>query len=192
MTETLEKTYTHAEYFALEKNSLKKLEYFNGTIITMSGGTFQHNEIAARILAMLVFAIDEKEKVFHVCNSDMKIQIPSLDYFVYPDAVVVSEKPKFYNNRKDVITNPLLIVEVLSPSTQNYDRGGKFMAYRTLPSFKEYVLVNQFKPMVTTFFRKAAHHWEDQDVEGTDKSVRLQSIDCEIALSRIYKGAELK
>lgn len=74
--------------------------------------------------------------------------------------MVVSEKPEFYNNRQDIITNPLLIVEVLSPTIHQYDRGGKFLAYRTLPSFKEYVLVSQNKPLVATFFRKDVHQWE--------------------------------
>lgn len=190
MTETLEKTYTHAEYFALDEQSLEKLEYFNGIISTMSGGTFRHNEIALKIGAALLYLLEDKE--YKVCNSDIKIQIPAYDCFVYPDAVVVSEKPIFYNNRKDTITNPLLVVEVLSPSTKNYDRGLKFMEYRTLPSFKEYVLVNQDKPMATTFFRKAAHQWEDKDVEGMEQNIRLQSIDCDIPLSRIYKGVDFE
>lgn len=193
MMQTLEKTYTVEEYFALDERSEEKLEFHNGNIITMSGGTTNHGEIAARIIAMLILAIDEKAECrpnepFRVYTSDVKIQIPAYHKFVYPDAAVVSKEPEYYQNRRDTITNPLLLVEVLSPSTKQYDRKGKFMEYRTLPSFSEYVLIEQDRPMVTTFFRNEAGHWEDADVSGLEQSVRLRSIDCEIPLARIYKN----
>lgn len=193
MTETLEKEkiYTVEEYFALEEQSVEKLEFCQGKIIAMSGGTTIHNAIAARILAMLVLAIDEEDKPFWVYNSDMKIQIPSQYRFVYPDAVVVSMEPEYYQNRKDTIVNPLLVVEVLSPSTHKHDRESKFLAYRTLPFFREYVLIDQDRAMVTTLYRNDAGHWEDMDVTGLDQSVRLRSIDAEIPLSRIYKNIDL-
>ena len=185
-----DKTYTLAEYFAMEKASTDKIEYIDGNVINMPGGTARHNEIALKIGAALLYALEEKEKEYKVYNSDMKIQIPAYNYFVYPDAVVISEQPEFYNNRQDIITNPLLIVEVLSPATQKYDRGGKFIAYRTLPSFKEYVIISQDKPLVTDLFRKDVHTWEDMDIEGMDQILHLRSIDCKLPLARIYKGID--
>jgi len=184
-----EKVYSVDEYFALDEQSKEKLEYHNGKIKVMSGGTAKHSELALRIGATLLMMLEDKQ--FKVYNSDVKIQIPSYSTFVYPDAVVVSFEPEFYQDRKDIITNPLLVVEVLSPSTQNYDRDGKFLAYRTIPSFQEYMLIDQDRPQVTTFFRNEARHWEDNDIIGLDKNVTLRSIDCEIPLSRIYKNIDL-
>ncbi|MGB3778628.1 MAG: Uma2 family endonuclease [Tunicatimonas sp.] len=192
ITETLvkERTYTIAEYFEIDKGSETKLEYHNGKIITMSGGTATHSRIAARIIAMLSNLLDDGP--FEVYTSDIKIQISTYQKFIYPDAAVVSQQPEYYQNRKDVITNPLLIVEVLSPSTQKHDRTDKFMMYRTLPSLREYVLVEQDQPRVTTFFRNAANHWEDTDVMGLDSIARFQSVAGEISLARIYKNIEFE
>jgi len=185
-----EKVYSVDEYFALDEQSKEKLEYRNGKIKVMSGGTAKHSEIAARIIAILVNTLDQSDIKYRVYTSDTKIQIPSYSTFVYPDAVVVSLEPEFYQDRKDIITNPLLVVEVLSPSTQNYDRDGKFLAYRTIPSFQEYLLIDQDRPQVTTFYRNEARHWEDNDIMGLDKTVTLRSVDCEIPLSRIYKNID--
>lgn len=190
MTEALEKEklYTLAEYFSLSERSEEKLEYHNGKIITMSGGTTNHGGIAARIIAMLVLMIDDEDKPFTVYTSDVRIQIPDYGKFVYPDASVVSQQPEFYRNRRDTIVNPLVVVEVLSPSTEKHDRTSKFMAYRTIPSLREYVLVDQDQPRVTTFFRNDVQHWEDADAIGLEETVRLRSIDCEVPLARIYKN----
>ena len=190
MIETLEKekVYTVDEYFEIDQQSEEKLEYHNGKIVAMSGGTADHSGIAARVIAMLILAIDHGNKPFRVYTSDLKIQVPAYKKFVYSDAVVVSEQPEYYEGRKDVITNPLLVVEVLSPSTKKFDRGGKFTMYRTLPSLKEYVLLSQDQPMVTTFFRNQARHWEDTDVSDVTQSVRLRSVGEEIPLARIYKN----
>ena len=183
--------YTEEEYFALEAQSINKLEYYNGTVIPMAGGTAVHNEIAARIIALLVHALDEKEEVFKVYNSDMKIQLPAYNRYVFPDAVVVCKEPEYYQGRPDIIVNPLLVVEVLSPSTSAHDRSGKFMDYRTLPSFQEYLLIRQDMPAVTTLYQSAPHHWEDADVQGMDQTVTLRSVDCVLSLNRLYKGVKL-
>ncbi|TAF82453.1 MAG: Uma2 family endonuclease [Runella slithyformis] len=136
-----ELTYSIEDYFELEAQSLEKLEYYNGTIITMPGASYVHNRIATNVLTLLNIALQSTN--YEANNSDTKIHIPKLASFVYPDAVVICEKPEFYKNRADIITNPLLVVEVVSPSTEDYDRGEKFYLYRTLPSFKQYVVVHQ-------------------------------------------------
>ncbi|MEO6639497.1 MAG: Uma2 family endonuclease, partial [Ginsengibacter sp.] len=135
--ENISKTYSIAEYLAMEENSVEKHEYYNGKIIKMSGGTYNHNLIASNIITTLNMLLEEKQQEYAVLGSDMKVYSPRILSFVYPDAVVVCEKPLFYEERKDIITNPLLIVEVLSPSTEDYDRKGKFFDYKQIPSFKE-------------------------------------------------------
>ena len=131
MTETLEKTYTIAEYFALDERSEEKLEYHNGKITTMSGGTTDHSKKAVKIITALSILLDDKP--FEVYNSDIKIQTPAYNKFVYSDVAVVSGSPEYYQGRRDMIINPLLIIEILSPSTQRHDRTDKFIMYRTLP-----------------------------------------------------------
>lgn len=185
-----EKTYSFEEYLALEKRSTEKLEFRNGKIVPMSGGTTDHNEIAANIIAALKFQIKKLEKRYHLYTSDMKIQIEDLDFFVYPDTVVVAEKPLFFKDRKDIITNPLLIVEVLSPSTAIYDRGLKFDFYRHIPSFREYVLVQQDRPYVSVFYREEENLWRTTDVGGKGKEVELQSIGCTLSLDDMYDNID--
>lgn len=182
------KVFTIEEYLTLEKKSKVKLEYLNGKIKEMPGGTFTHNKIVARVLAALVNAIDEADKPYEVSSSDTKIQIPKYNHFVYPDAVVICEKPQFYKNRKDIIVNPLLVVEVLSPSTEKHDRSAKFLEYRTLPSFKEYVLVSQQEILVNSFYQEEPKLWREIEAEGINSSIHLKSIDCHISLQKIYKN----
>ena len=188
MTETIEKTYTVDEYFALDERSEEKLEYHNGKIITLSGGTTDHSKIAVKIITALSNLLDDQP--FEVYNSDVKIQIPAYHKFVYSDVAVVSGSPEYYRGRRDMILNPLLVVEILSPSTQRHDRTDKFMMYRTLPSPREYVLVEQDQARITTFYRNEAQHWEDTDVERLSESVRLRSVGGELALSSIYKSID--
>ena len=116
-TEVAERFYTVKEYLAFEERAKNKHEFYNGKIVKMPGATYKHNRIATNIMVELSILL--KEKKFEVLNSDMKIHIPQLESFVYPDAVVVFEKVQFYENRNDVIVNPLLIVEVASRSTKN-------------------------------------------------------------------------
>ena len=190
MIETLtrKETYTVDEYFALDSQSEQKLEYHNGNVMAMSGGTTTHSKIALRIGAMLLQLLDDQS--YEVYSSDIKIQLPKYHKFVYADASVVRGAPEHYLGRRDTIVNPLLVVEVLSPSTARHDRSSKFMMYRTLPSLREYVLVEQDHPSVTTFFRNPAGHWEDTDQADPSGKVQLRAIDGEIPLAQLYKGVD--
>ena len=158
-TEVAEKYYTIKEYLAFEQRAVNKHEYYNGKIIKISGGTFAHNLIANNVSSELSVAL--RSKAFFVLNSDMKIRIPQFDCFVYPDTVVVFEKPIFYEDRTDVIMNPLLIVEVSSRSTRKNDRTTKFEYYKTLPSFKEYVLIEQTTPWAVASYKITERTWQD-------------------------------
>lgn len=186
-----EKIYTIEEYLQLESRSLEKLEFDNGKIIEMSGADPVHNMIAVRIMAELVFALDEKDKEYFVLNSDQKIQIPDYNQFVYPDAVVICEKIEYYPG-SNAIVNPLLVVEVLSPGTESYDRSGKFIKYKSIPSFMEYVLVRQDKPWVSAFYRQETHLWADTISKGLESNIYLKSIDCTLDLKKIYRGVKFE
>ncbi len=182
--EAAEKLYTINEYFALEKEAEEKHEYYNGEIIKMPGASFIHNRIAVNIMVALANKLRDTNYV--VLNSDMKIHIQQLESFIYPDAVVIFEKPEFYAERNDTIINPLLVVEVASPSTTKYDRYTKFQYYKTLPSFKEYVLVEQSQPWVVASYKIAERTWKDTEATTLDGSVYLQSVDCIIELKDVY------
>ena len=189
-TLTLEKRYTVQEYLTREEASTIKHEFYNGEIIPMSGASFIHNTIAVNIMTALKTVLKTKERKYYVANSDTKIQIESLNHFVYPDAVVVSGKPIYYQQRADIITNPLLIVEVLSSSTEKHDRSLKFDEYCTLPSFQQYVLIAQQQPYVSTFYKESEDLWRRTNVQGADQSIYLASLDITLALTDIYDGVE--
>ncbi|RDB05524.1 Uma2 family endonuclease [Runella aurantiaca] len=184
-----ETTYSIEEYFELEAQSLEKLEYYDGKITKKRAASYVHNRIATNVLTALGNALQDSR--FEVSNSDTKIHIPTIESFVYPDAVVICEKPLFYQNRVDTILNPLLIVEVLSPSTEEYDRGEKFYLYRSLPSFKEYVVVHQKHALVSAYFRLNEKDWRTNDVASLSETIHLQSINVTLKLSDIYRGIDL-
>jgi len=190
MTEVLDKKYTVEEYLAFERKAAVKHEFYNGNIVEMPGGTANHNLIAANMITALNIALESKEKDYLVYTSDMKVQIPAFNHFIYPDTVVVCEKPAFYEDNKDVITNPLLIVEVMSPSSQVYDQGEKFYKYRTLPSLQEYVLASQEQPWVNSFYREKPNTWIETLTDKLEGAIYFKSIDCEISLKRIYKNID--
>lgn len=161
-------------------------------IISRTGGTVTHNEICANAIFAIGSALKKSKKKYRLYTSDMKIQIEKENRFVYPDAVVVCEVPEFYDGRKDIIVNPVLIVEVLSPGTEEYDRNGKFAAYRNVPTFIEYVNVSQRRTEVTTFFREAEDLWRTMDFESIEDTIPLKSIGCKISMQDIYDGIEFE
>ena len=121
-------------------------------------------------------------------TSDTKIYIPDPPNFLYPDAVVICEQIELYPGSSTVITNPLLIVEVISLPTEQQDRTGKFYNYKKIPTFKEYLLVYQSIPSVTSFLKIGEHTWQDKGADGMDNTIYLRSIDCTIDLKKIYRG----
>ena len=177
------------KYLVNEEKSKEKHEYINGKIRKMPGSTFQHNQITVQIAAAILNQLEIKNKPFKVLSSDQKVYIPNLNQILYPDALVVYEKPEFWNNRKDILLNPILIVEVLSPTTENYDRHDKFMSYKNIPSFKEYVMVRQEKVEVETWYREEPHLWRESVYNKGDE-VKLLSIGVSIEIDKIYRNIE--
>jgi Uma2 family endonuclease len=178
------KDFTLQEYLQLEEKSDLKNEYIDGRIIPMAGGTVNHNRIAGNFYAVLNFALKQEDN--EVFNSDMRLWIPKQRIYTYPDITIIVGEPEFFDNRQDTITNPKIIIEVLSKSTENYDREGKFKAYRTIPSFEEYLLVEQNRISIEHYSKTANKRWSLQEYDEEDELINLVSISLEIRLQDLY------
>jgi Uma2 family endonuclease len=175
---------TPEEYLALERKAEYKSEYVDGVMYAMSGASENHNLIVMNIGTRLNIQLENAPcKVY---PSDMKVRVPSSRKFHYPDLTVVCDRPRFADDEKDVLLNPLLIVEVLSESTAAFDRGKKFQYYQEIESFQEYLLVAQDEPIVERFVKQADNSWIYTKVEGLDQIITLSSIDCSLGLKDIY------
>jgi Uma2 family endonuclease len=178
------------EYRAIAETAEERLEYCNGEIFIMSGGSHPHSRIAVNIITFLSITLRDTD--FQVCNGDMRIWIPEFQCGTYADAVVINGEPEFNGTRTDEILNPLLIVEVLSPSTQGYDRGEKFRKYRSIPSLSEYLLISQSEVYIEHYSKAASKSensdiWQFQISDRLDQKITLPSLNIEIPLSEIYR-----
>jgi Uma2 family endonuclease len=188
-TTTSERLWTFEEYLDAEELSEEKHEFHNGKLIAMPGGTDTHAELGGNMTTAINNALFNKDDdTTHVYNSDIKIKIAAKNKSVYPDGTVVAGNPIYYLGHTRVIINPILVVEVLSNSTEKYDKGLKFDYYKTLDSFREYVLVSQDKPHVEVHFLEnpAENVWKITHYEGLDTEVVLESIDCKLKMKQIY------
>lgn len=168
------------DYLAQERLSDTKHEYMNGEIFAMTGASFAHNLICMNLGASLHHQV--KKRPCHVLPSDQRVQLQ--DGYVYPDVTVVCGKPEFFD--KDNLTNPTVIIEVLSPSTADYDGSGKFARYRQLASIQEYLLIAQDKAHVMHYVRQDASHWLLAEYLEKSADFELPSIQCRLALAEIY------
>ncbi len=178
------------EYVLWEAKKIEKYEYHNGKIVKMPYARFPHNEITTNLIGEFKFAFKTLKKKYRIANGDQKIYIPPVNHGIYADALVICEEPKFWDDDNLLLINPTLIVEVLSPSTQKFDLGGKFNLYKHLPSFQEYMLVRQDTCEVETRYREEPGLWRETvqtDMAGT---IFLKSIGCSIALADIYENIE--
>ena len=189
---TSDTTKTHLtadEYRAIEETAQQRHEYCNGEIITMSGGSPAHSRIAVDVTTFLNLTL--RDTNFQTYNGDLRIWIPSFNHGTYADVFVIDGEPEFNENRTDEILNPLLIVEVLSPSTEAYDRGEKFRKYRSLSTFREYLIVSQTEPYVEQYHnlnRDSNNRWEWQVYDTIERSIILHSLNnLELPLSEIYR-----
>lgn len=188
---TMTSRYSIDDYLEMESNSLTKHEYWNGKIWEMAGRSDLHNEICARIIIELDKALEASNLAFKIYTSDMKVWIEKHHRFVYPDALAIADKPSYYENRRDIITNPLLVVEVSSDGTEAYDLSSKFEQYRSIASFKEYLIISQTERMVTRYFREKENLWSMTDYAEPDALIPLQSMGLEVPLKGIYWGVDL-
>jgi Uma2 family endonuclease len=190
--------YTLAEYFEIERNSLEKHEYRDGIVVpvgealAMAGGSFNHSLIAANVAREIGNRL--KGSPCRVFESNLRVRIPRKTLFAYPDVSVICGKAEFDSDVGfgETVVNPRLIVEVLSPSSELYDRGQKFERYRELDSLTEYVLVSQDTALVESYFRQPDGTWLFSVNSGLDSAVKLRSVDIHLPLSEVYAGLEFR
>ncbi|NJN68669.1 MAG: Uma2 family endonuclease [Chloroflexaceae bacterium] len=171
-------------YLEREVLAEQKSEYFQGEVVLMAGASLNHNYVVGNIYVLLRGAF--KGQDYLVFMSDLRLWVPAQQSYTYPDVQVVAGSPTLHESRTDTITNPVLIVEVLSESTSTYDRGEKFVAYRTLPSLREYLLVEQGRYAVEQFVRVAEHQWLLTEYRGEEAILSLSVGPHQLALRDIY------
>jgi len=175
------------EYLERERKAEYKSEYIAGEVLAMSGASRKHNLVATNILVEI--ATQLRGRSCEVYGSDMRVRIGSAEQYVYPDITVVCGKPRFEDQELDVLLNPVLIVEVLSPTTEKYDRGAKCVAYRNLDSVKECLLVSQESVRVEHYVRQPSGEWTIAEVNRLEDSIRLVSVPAVLKLAEVYRQA---
>jgi Uma2 family endonuclease len=185
MISTIKRRYTLDEYRAIEEKAEGRSEYRDGKIVPMPGGTLKHSRIGRNILTYLTFVLRDTQ--FEPINSDLRLWIPEYRRGVYPNVMVFDGEPQLNGARLDEVLNPSVIVEVLSPSTADYDRQNKFRIYRSIPSFQEYLLVEQDEPFVERY-SKQTQGWLLSEYQGLEVSISLESMGVELPMAEIYRG----
>jgi Uma2 family endonuclease len=176
--------YSIEDYLNFEALATERSEYYQGEIFTMAGGTPNHNQLALNISGELNYQL--KRKAYRVYMADIKLWIPQKNSFNYPDVMVIAGTPQFYESHTDIILNPLIIIEVLSDSTEAYDRGDKFAQYRTLPSLQDYLLISQDAFHIEHFKKIAPHEWLFAEIEDKTASLDLISLGVTLKMVDIY------
>jgi Uma2 family endonuclease len=190
MTAQPQQYITEEEYIRLERASIIKHEYYQGRIYAMTGAKVAHNVISGNILASLHQQLRHKD--CQVMSSDMRIKVQETGLNTYPDVVVICGQPQFTDDTTDTLLNPIVIVEVLSPSTELYDRGLKFQNYRTIVSLQAYILVAQDNVHVEYFSRQETDLWTFQEATNREAIVHIASIGCDLLPSDVYEKVDLK
>ena len=188
VTQLTKKTYTVDEYLDMEVASESRSEYRNGEIIPMTGGTPNHNEIAVNLLAVIKPAL--RGKPYRLFSADQRLWIPDVKMHTYPDVMVAPKPLEMQTGRKDTITNPCFIAEVLSKSTQNYDRSEKFAAYRTIDTFQEYLLIDQYRIHVEHHAKTTINQWLFSEYDDPLVTISLQFADLQIQIADLYDNID--
>ena len=183
--QTQTRYYTPEEYLELEEKAEYKSEYRDGEIIPMTGGTTNHNKIALNFAANLKFGL--KKQNYDVYIGDVRLWIPRYRQHTYPDIMVIQGEPIYTGANTTTVMNPLLIAEVLSKSTSNYDQSDKFMYYRSIPEFKEYILINQYQYHVMQYVKTDDGKWIFTELQSESDILILETIDFQITLSDLYE-----
>lgn len=184
MLRAIKNRFTPAEYLAMEEVADYKSEYYAGEIFAMTGGTADHSTVAVNLTIELGNRLASSP--CRLFNSDMRLHIQKSGLYTYPDVMVVCGKLKFVERRDDTLTNPVLIIEVLSKSTRDYDRGAKFELYKGIDTLREYVLVESEAPRVECYRRGIGNQWIIEPYDGLDAVARLESLGYDLPLRQIY------
>ena len=185
MHKLAKKLFTAQEYLELEESADYKSEYFKGEIFAMASASINHNQIAGNLFSQL-----HQQQKKHGCRitvSDLKLWIEEIDFFAYPDLMITCDKLQFFPGRTDIILNPLVIIEILSRSTEAYDRGKKFQFYRSIPSFQEYILIDQYRVHIDQFYIENTGKWTLRDYNDINDMLQFSRIDFEIPLEKVYE-----
>jgi Uma2 family endonuclease len=176
--------YTPEEYLALERSCEAKHEYYNGEIFVMGGATKQHVSIVTNLVVELGSQL--KAGPCTVYSNDLRVRVAPTGLYTYPDVIVLCDEPRFSDEQQDTLLNPALIIEVLSESTKDYDRGGKFELYRTIDSFVEYLLIAQDRPHVEHYVRQPDGSWILHETNNLEDTIHLKSVRCSLRMADIY------
>jgi Uma2 family endonuclease len=182
------KRYTVAEYLELEALAEFKSEFVDGEILPMAGASAKHNILTGKFHARILLALEDLD--FSVFMSDMRLWIHEYNRYTYPDVMAIAGKPIFTDEKQTAITNPCLIVEVLSNSTEEYDRSSKFKQYRSLSTFQEYILIEQDSYGIEQYTKQNNGKWLLTEYLGKDAMLKLESANFEISLKDLYKGLD--
>jgi len=190
MTQTLEqRTYTREEYLDFEVTSEERHEYVNGEIRLMTGGTPNHNEITSNLLVALKLQL--KGKPYRIFVTDQRLWVPNRNLHTYPDVMVVEKPLQLQTGRTDTVINPCFIAEVLSKSTQDYDHGEKFSAYRTIDSFREYLLIDQYSIHIEHYVKTAANQWLLSEYDDPNITLSLNVFEAQIEIVTLYENIDI-
>ncbi len=181
--------YSPEEYLELERKAEYKSEYYNGEIFAMTGASRRHNLIASNIIIALGQQL--KKRPCEIYPSDMRVKVSPTGLYTYPDVTIVCGEPSFDDEQKDTLLNPTVILEVLSKSIASYDRGEKFEHYRKLESLAEYLVIAQDKHHVEHYIRQPDNQWLLSETDDPQKTLRLPSIECDLALTDVYDKVEM-
>lgn len=176
---------TPEEYLTAERAAEFKSEYYQGEVFAMSGASYNHNVIAANLLGLLFSLRKNGCRAF---GSDLRLHIPLNNLFTYPDVTIICGKPAFLGQQQDTILNPSILFEILSPSTETYDRDKKFMPYRSIPSLQEYILIDSQHQLIEKYTRNSDNHWVLTDYQHTEDNILLTSISFKLSVADIYSG----
>ncbi|WP_158069932.1 Uma2 family endonuclease [Cnuella takakiae] len=179
-----------AEYLQMEETAVEKSEYYKGEVFGMSGGSIAHNTISTNTTALLWNFL--RDKPCRVFNSDQKVRIEANSLITYPDVSVLCGEPELWNNRTDMILNPSVIIEVLSPSTAGYDQGDKFKLYRDIPPLKEYILIASTEQMVQRYVKQAPHHWAFSDTRDAEGLFQVETIGFSCPVKELYRNVDFQ
>src|SRR5215831_2206166 len=181
---------TPEEYLEIERKAEYKSEYYLGEMFAMSGGVSAHNLIGGHLV--FLFNLQLRSRPCFVYNSDMRVRVSRTGLYTYPDLTVACGEREFLDNRHDTLLNPAVIIEVLAPSTEAYDRGRKFEHYRSLESLRAYLMFAPDRIHCDVFTREPFGPWVVRDADGPDATIELEAIGCRLTLAEVYEKAAVE
>jgi Uma2 family endonuclease len=189
MTAQPKPAYSIEAYLELERKGPLKHEYYRGEIFALAGSSEAHNLIMTNILTAL--NVQLRNRPCKVYPSDMRLRIPQTGLYTYPDVSVVCGTPQFDDKERDTLLNPIIVIEILSPSTERYDRGKKFQNYRTVSSLQEYLLVSQDEYHIEYYRNQNDGNWMLTSYDGIAATIKLKAIDCSLSLEDVYNKVDI-